>query len=157
MTALTMPDALLQDLADAGLDGHWYSGATKIPDQKGAYALLIGLDAPLVPSRPSGNTESLGPGWYIYAGSARGTGGLAARLKRHFRKRKKMKWHIDRLTPHAAAIAAHILPDGDECDLVDRLAASFAFDVALPGFGSSDCPICPSHLLVWRPPEERPV
>ena len=156
MKRLEMPETLLGDLAEVGLGDHWYTGATEIPDQKGAYALLIGLEKPVVPQRPVGNTERLGPGWYIYLGSARGTGGLAGRLKRHFIKRKKVKWHVDQLTPRASAIAAHVIIDGDECDLMARLAASYAFDIAMPGFGSSDCPICPSHLIVWRAPEQRP-
>lgn len=156
MTRLEMPETLLSDLEDIGLGDHWYAGATEIPDKKGAYALLIGLEKPVIPKRPVGNTERLKPGWYIYLGSARGMGGLAGRLKRHFLKRKKVKWHVDQLTPFASAIAAHVIIDGDECDLMARLAASYAFDVAMPGFGSSDCPICPSHLIVWREPDQRP-
>ena len=136
MNALAAPDRLLDDLAEAGLDSRWYSGVAEIPPDRGAYTLLIGLEAPLLPARPLGNSDLLAPGWYVYAGSARGPGGLAARLKRHFRKQKSLQWHVDHLTPHAAALAAQIVINGDECDLVDRLAASFAFDVALPRFGS---------------------
>lgn len=157
MTGLVMPELLLTDLAGAGLNGHWYTGATEIPSERSCYALLIGLDAALYPDSPPGNTSSLPPGWYLYAGSAHGIGGMSARVRHHFRKDKKMTWHIDRVTPHAAAIAAHIVGGEDECDIIGRLASSFAFDVALQGFGSSDCSICPAHLLVWKPPEARPV
>ena len=34
-------------------------------------------------------------GFYCYADSARGPGGLRARLSRHLRQHKKPHWHID--------------------------------------------------------------
>ncbi len=37
------------------------------------------------------------PGCYVYAGSALGPGGLAARVGRHLRREKTRRWHIDYL------------------------------------------------------------
>ena len=88
-------------------------------------------------------------GWYAYAGSARGPGGLRARLGRHFREEKPAHWHIDRLTPAAAALAGLAYPAEEECVLVSRLIGTGAFRAPLRGFGASDCRTCESHLLNW--------
>ena len=39
----------------------------------------------------------LGPGYYVYVGSAHGPGGVKARIRRHYRKTKRTHWHIDYL------------------------------------------------------------
>ena len=36
--------------------------------------------------------------------------------------------------------------DGEECNLVERLAGAGA-SAPIPGFGGSDCRTCPAHLL----------
>ena len=41
---------------------------------------------------------SFPPGWYVYTGSAFGPGGLASRVGRHFKFKKKCRWHIDYLS-----------------------------------------------------------
>ncbi|WP_296520394.1 DUF123 domain-containing protein [Rhodoplanes sp.] len=90
--------------------------------------------------------KTLPAGRYLYCGSARGPGGLRARIARHLRRRKTLRWHVDRLTTRGTVFAVWAIPGGDECDLVARLAA---LPVPLPGFGSSDCRRCRSHLLAW--------
>nr|WP_319377116.1 GIY-YIG nuclease family protein [uncultured Methanoregula sp.] len=87
-------------------------------------------------------------GWYIYVGSALGTGGLA-RLERHIalshNKDKRPKWHVDYLSTDSRFVlrlAVHAVTEERlECRLADALAGA-----AIPGFGSSDCD-CPSHLF----------
>ena len=37
------------------------------------------------------------PGFYVYVGSALGPGGLAARVGRHCRREKILRWHVDYL------------------------------------------------------------
>lgn len=113
---------------------------------KGAYMLLLTLDRPveIARGRVAGR---LAPGAYVYAGSARGAGGIAARLGRHFRRDKPIHWHVDELTA-MAGLTALALPDGSECAIVARLIDSVGFGSALPGFGSSDCRRCPAHLLM---------
>ncbi|GAB4240261.1 MAG: hypothetical protein Kow0032_27790 [Methyloligellaceae bacterium] len=151
---LTVPQPLMHDLSAAGYAWPWHESPESTVDAPGCYALLIGLKTPVRLKRPE--PALLAPGWYIYAGSAHGPGGIRARLTRHFRKRKPVHWHVDQLTRHASALAVHDMPHGEECDLVANLCATYAFDNIEPGFGSSDCQLCPSHLLHWRPPEERP-
>lgn len=112
---------------------------------KGAYLLQIELDEALTFAL-RGQQVELPAGIYVYAGSANGPGGIAARVARHMRRAKKPHWHVDALTLTASNITARAFPNGSECALVERLIAA-GHEVALPGFGSSDCRSCPAHLL----------
>ncbi|BBU60641.1 hypothetical protein MSC49_05760 [Methylosinus sp. C49] len=126
--------------------------ASEAPPAPGAYALLIALSRPLEAS--AGRcAATLAPGLYLYCGSAKGPGGLRARLGRHMRQGKRRRWHIDQLTEAGESLGAWITEAKGECDLV---AALSALPVPLEGFGSSDCPRCRSHLLFW-PPGEAPA
>jgi histidyl-tRNA synthetase len=118
------------------------ASAASAPACAGAYVLLVVLAAPLelmVPRR-----ATLAPGRYLYCGSAKGPGGLRARLGRHMRRGKTVRWHIDRLTEAGAVPGAWVVPGGDECALAAALAH---LEVPVPGFGSSDCATCRSHLF----------
>lgn len=110
---------------------------------KGAYILLLEMetDAEIA-------VGGLGPilfrrGLYAYIGSARG--GLEARVARHFRKDKRVRWHIDYLTLAASAIHVILIPakDSPECFLGRRLQ-ELGYEM-VKGFGAGDCS-CPSHL-----------
>jgi Uri superfamily endonuclease len=125
------------------LPNTFHPDISTIPAVPGAYGLVIRLDAPLVLTRPKG---VLAPGIYLYCGSANGPGGLKARLGRHLRKDKSIRWHVDHLTNAGQALGAWVVEGGDECALVEAL---HGLAVPLPGFGSSDCRTCPSHLLRW--------
>ena len=115
---------------------------------KGAYILLIRLDESLPIGAGRRKTGHLASGVYLYSGSANGAGGLSARLRRHFRKEKKVHWHIDRLTLEAGDLAAFIVEHGNECQLVQALMQADGIKAALDGFGSTDCRSCRSHLLM---------
>ncbi len=114
----------------------------------GAYALALQIGSP-VRLRLGGREHVLAPGAYVYAGSAYGPGGLRARLRRHFRRDKALHWHVDRLTVEAGFMRAFAVEGGSECAILALLAGSGRFRHPLPGFGSSDCAACPSHLLLW--------
>ncbi|MGE4527232.1 MAG: DUF123 domain-containing protein [Rhodospirillaceae bacterium] len=105
----------------------------------GAYVLAVALDCA---------AAGLPPGRYLYCGSAKGPGGLKARLARHMRKGKAVRWHVDRITEAGRVLGVWAFPGGDECALAQRLAG-MGFPVPIPGFGSSDCRVCESHLLAW--------
>lgn len=128
--------------------------AANIPATAGAYALLIRLPAPLAPGIPRLGDRTLGPGRYIYCGSAYGPGGLRARVARHLRIGKTVRWHIDRLTAVGDVDGVAVRIGGNECDLVDAFLTRGA-TIALEGFGSSDCRRCPAHLLVPPPRFDR--
>ena len=119
--------------------------ASEAPATPGAYALLLRLEAEL--SVACVRREALLPaGRYIYCGSARGPGGLSARLRRHMLRSKSLHWHVDRLTTAGAVVGAWIAPGGDECALNAELSH---LPVPAPGFGSTDCRRCASHLRFW--------
>jgi len=124
--------------------------AQSVPASGGAYLLILRLDRRHAVDIPTLSADILPPGWYAYAGSARGPGGVSARIARHLKTDKPVHWHIDRLTPAAAALFALAYPQADECALISALVNRGAFAVPLAGFGSSDCRACDSHLLRWR-------
>ncbi len=125
--------------------------AAALPAAPGAYLLLLRLDLPVVVA-PARRRFDLAPGWYVYAGSARGPGGIRARAGRHLRARGRPHWHIDRLVPLAGTRLVVPVPEGEECALAGSLGALPGFRVAAPGFGSSDCRRCPGHLFRFGGP-----
>lgn len=116
------------------------------PVNGGAYLLLIDLPVLIDFSRATlrGTFE---PGFYVYAGSAYGPGGLRARIRRHMRRGKPSHWHVDTLTAAAQRIAAIPIEHGNECAVAEVMLGTRLFRPSLPGFGSSDCNRCISHLL----------
>jgi Uri superfamily endonuclease len=112
----------------------------------GSYVLYIKTEKPLSFSL-KGRDVTLGPGKFLYCGSAMGPGGLEARVGRHLSKQKKMHWHVDHLTLGGDVIRVGIAEYLTECQLAQKaldLGDNFA---PLPGFGSSDCRDCSSHLV----------
>lgn len=90
-------------------------------------------------------------GYYLYTGSARR--GLARRVARHLRRRKRWHWHIDALRARARHVRAFPIRAVDgECDLAAAVAR--LGDGVIPRFGASDCG-CPGHLVWFREPPWR--
>ncbi len=93
----------------------------------------------------------LGPGGYLYVGSARRT--LAARIRRHCLPEKKRRWHIDYLLHGGALhleeiwVAGHIA----ECRLAAGLLLLPQVSVPKARLGASDCR-CPAHFLRCEQP-----
>lgn len=129
--------------------------AEDLPDGPGAYLLVIDLLGALAVTLPGRPAASLGEGRYLYMGSARGPGGIRARVRRHLKGAKTIRWHVDRLTNLAGAAAVIAYPDGDECVLAAEALALAGAEVPAPGFGASDCPRCPAHLI--RIPESTTI
>lgn len=143
---------ICRSIQNSGISGHWAvpQDVQALDAFKGAYLLLLHLDridGLHLPPRVSGSVK---PGWFVYAGSANGGGGVRQRLSRHFRTDKKIHWHIDHLSVLADDSLALAVPDGGECDLAARLVETGEFVSVIPGFGSSDCRHCDSHLLQPR-------
>ena len=122
------------------------TNADDVPSLPGAYVLAVDVVKPVKVAIRGQPATRLGPGRYLYCGSAWGPGGLKARLARHMRRGKAVRWHIDRLTETGVVAGAWIFPGGKECDLV---AALSKLPVPIEGFGSTDCSRCRSHLLYW--------
>jgi Uri superfamily endonuclease len=93
-------------------------------------------------------------GCYAYTGSAfgRGSSGLGGRIRRHIRKDKANRWHIDYLLSdkdvNLTAVVAGIMSQKMECAVNRCLREMFCAHIPFSGFGSSDCTEhCGSHLL----------
>jgi Uri superfamily endonuclease len=93
-------------------------------------------------------TCSLPAGWYTYAGSALGPGGLEARLARHLRAEKRLHWHIDYLLQHGRVETIWQIPSPArlECAWAAAIRALPGAETPVPGFGASDCR-CSAHLV----------
>lgn len=116
----------------------------------GAYVLIVSVPEGKLVTVGSLGEMDLGPGYYLYCGSAQG--GLLPRLARHMRREKKVHWHVDRLTAAGEACGALVFDGGKEaeCVLAGLLASLPGVDPVGKGFGSSDC-LCPTHLFRLRP------
>jgi len=118
----------------------------RLPAGKGTYALVVRLETPCAL-----NVGKLGPvqlpaGYCLYFGSA--LGGLAGRIRRHLRRRKKLWWHVDYLTRVAMPEEVWWNESGNraECDWAAAGLLLPGAATPAPGFGASDCR-CVSHLV----------
>ncbi len=119
-----------------------------LPATPGTYVLLLHLGDPLRLNIGRLGEHVVQPGWIAYVGSARGPGGLRARVARHLRHPKPIHWHIDTLT---AQVSVRVVwyRTGDirlECTWAVVLRGITGTAAPIPGFGSSDCK-CVSHLI----------
>ena len=91
-------------------------------------------------------------GVYIYTGSARR--GFEARLARHARATKTLRWHIDYLlTARGVRIVKIVRSRRAECILNHSVKGA----VLVPGFGASDCTArCGAHLKYLGPMDGSP-
>jgi len=121
--------------------------ADAAPSAPGAYILQVDIAENVLVTIAGRSPTELTAGRYLYCGSAKGPGGLRARLARHMRYGKTVHWHIDQLTERGIIIGSWIVPNGRQCELVAMLGS---LPMPIPGFGSSDCRRCRSHLL-YRP------
>jgi Uri superfamily endonuclease len=119
-----------------------------VPREPGTYVLVMCLETPSQVTVGKLGAFRLSPGWYSYVGSALGPGGLAARLARHRRSRKRRHWHIDYLADQVKITEIWWMASGDRAECAWARALNRLSDtrIPVPGFGSSDCQ-CPSHLL----------
>ena len=118
----------------------------------GCYSLIISLKRQKKIRVGKLGVAQFPPGTYVYTGSA--MKGLAARLRRHCRREKKIHWHIDHLLtlPEARVKRIVVYPaaPGQECRQNRRIAARAGATVILRRFGESDCKSgCASHLFFF--------
>jgi len=125
-------------------DLEFCANADAAPSVPGAYILQIDLAELVFVSTARWPPTGLLPGRYFYCGSANGPGGLRSRMAWHMRRAKSLHWHVDQLTERGTVTGTWIVRNGRECDLVAMLAP---LPMPFPGFGSSDCSRCLSHLL----------
>lgn len=119
----------------------------------GLYALVCLLPRPARVSVGRLGEVSFPAGWYVYVGSARGPGGLAARVGRHLRAEKRAHWHVDHLLARAQVREAWGCPGAtsSECAWARALAHLPRARRWPQGFGASDCR-CLGHLVAFPEP-----
>jgi len=131
----------------------WTHVRTEAQD-RGSYLLLLRLDRTRTVRVGGLGDLTFRRGYYVYVGSA--MNGLSARIARHLRRRKKLRWHADYLRAHAdEAIALPIRSSRRlECAMAGALEG--IMPPGPSGFGSSDCR-CATHLFLSETnPLERP-
>ncbi len=116
---------------------------------KGFYLLLVKLkkDGEIVVGK-LGRLE-VKKGFYLYVGSAMNN--LLKRVGRHFKREKRMRWHIDYLlsSGNAELLCAFLFPCERKLECkVSELVGKRA-DGCIEGFGASDCK-CRSHLYFFK-------
>ncbi|MBA1149049.1 GIY-YIG nuclease family protein [Ectothiorhodospiraceae bacterium WFHF3C12] len=115
----------------------------------GSYLLVLRLVTPRTVTVGRLGSVAFPAGLHVYAGSARGPGGVAARLGRHLRGTGRRRWHVDYLRVECTvAFAAFSTGEaGRECPWARLLVELGGHEVSR-GFGASDCR-CPTHLLAF--------
>ncbi len=111
---------------------------------RGSYVLVMRLDRNRQVSVGELGSIPFTAGYYLYVGSAMKT--LAARIARHQRHAKKLRWHVDYLRAVADSVTPLPIRSSQrrECDIAEALAEILAGGP--PRFGSSDCK-CKTHLF----------
>jgi Uri superfamily endonuclease len=137
--------------------------------QEAAYLLFLKAGRPVKVRVGSLGLLSLPAGYYVYAGSAVGPGGVKARVGRHLRlarlKAGKVRWHIDYLLtdPNVAAFESWNfeswkIENHGRIECVVSKEIEKVSDLTVTGFGSSDCRLgCRGHLHYFRRDPRRTV
>ncbi len=106
------------------------------------YQLIILLQKDITLKIGALGEFQLPSGYYFYTGSAKKN--FEKRIERHFKKNKKLRWHIDYLTTHPAAEIIEVKRFSEpECEVNQQTEGK----ILIPGFGASDCLAhCGAHL-----------
>jgi len=146
--------------------GEFLNELDDLPIAGGVYALHLYLDRSIRLRVGRSGEFTFPTGYYIYLGSARGPGGIRARLGRHLRGGMAQHWHIDMLR-EVTSVAAYYYeicekknhePLDLECRWSQNLASLPGSWIPAPGFGASDCRSrCPAHLVGFKNLPETPL
>jgi len=90
-------------------------------------------------------------GFYVYVGSALGSGGVRGRLRHHLEPSSRPHWHIDYLRRHTALVEVWYCYDRvpREHQWARCVGTLPGLSIPLAGLGASDCQ-CESHLYFFR-------
>jgi len=126
---------------------------TRLPSLPGTYALVLRISRRLEIAVGKLGVFEAQPGLYVYVGSALGPGGLAARIERHCRREKRLRWHVDYLRAVAQLEEVWYAAGKSrrECRWAKALCRMPGASVPMTGVGASDCG-CRSHLCFFTMP-----
>ena len=113
----------------------------------GTYALILRATSRRIIRVGGLGRLAMQPGFYVYVGSALGSGGLKARVGHHLRPVKSPHWHIDYLRRETEGVAIWYAYGTvrQECAWANAFSSLKGSVIPLRGFGSSDCR-CSAHL-----------
>jgi len=125
--------------------------------KNGVYALVMRLEKDRTIEIGKLGVFDFERGWYVYLGSAHGSGGVKARTDRHCRdgNGKKYKWNVDYLRTFAPVteIWYSYAPRYREHDWASKTLRMHGAFIPVQKFGANDCPYCDAHLFYF---ERRP-
>ena len=125
-----------------------------IPALRGAYLLVFKSDTTESIAVGRMGLLEMVTGYYLYVGSAFGSGGLRARVRHHCGVSQRPHWHLDYIRPRLSlhtvwySTEAHRL----EHAWADSMYYTMQMPIPMPGLGATDCK-CNSHFFYS---EERP-
>jgi len=104
---------------------------------KGSYFLVIKVERDKS-VRTKRREFPLKAGYYVYVGSAMNS--LGKRVERHFKKDKKLHWHIDFLLKESELLRAYLIPSDTKIE--EKLSREVSkFGKPVKRFGASDLKI----------------
>ncbi|MBM3137620.1 MAG: GIY-YIG nuclease family protein [Chloroflexi bacterium] len=128
-----------------------------IPTESGSYILGTRLNNSISTRVGALGIRDFEPGFYFYCGSARGPGGLRARISHHLMPSLRPSWHFDFLKAKLVIESVWFVFTDEtlECSFVRSLCKIPHAEQPVRFFGSRDCRSgCFSHLVRF-PLEEK--
>ena len=122
-----------------------------IEPKPGTYALILSCSTEVCVQIGCLGTMQVQSGFYVYVGSALGTGGLPARIANHQKPSLRPHWHIDYLRGHSRLHSIWLTYDARrrEHQWARVMRTMRGAKIPLVGFGASDCD-CRSHLYFFE-------
>jgi Uri superfamily endonuclease len=123
----------------------------KLPARSGTYTLVLRCEVESEVQIGRLGILWVKPGFYVYVGSAHGSGGLAARVVRHVKTNKTLHWYVDHLREVTDLAEVWYMADRhrNECRWATVLRKLPGSLLPMEQFGASDCS-CRSHLFFFR-------
>ncbi len=114
----------------------------------GTYALVFRSSAPFQAVAGKLGSVFLSSGYWIYVGSAFGSGGLRSRLSHHLKPSHRPHWHLDYIKSALRPIEIWTTTDPvkREHDWATLFSDLNGASRPIEGFGATDCK-CRSHLI----------
>lgn len=113
-----------------------------LPADAGTYALTLRMGAAVELEVGALGRRRFPPGFYVYVGSARGPGGLRARVRHHQRRHPRPRWHLDYLGSVArlSTVWYCVHPEPLEEHWAEAVSRLEGGTTPVPRFGASDRP-----------------